>query len=87
MITPLGKYLEKHGITQTEFAKTLELITGSKGMQPRVSRWAKGKVVPHRFTQAAIEKATRGAVTPRHWARWERAKKKAEAAEAEEPAA
>jgi DNA-binding transcriptional regulator YdaS (Cro superfamily) len=65
--SPLGQYLLKQKMTQTEFARRLGKLLGVRIWTHVVSRWATGAVAPRSANRLAIEKATRGGVPMGAW--------------------
>ena len=64
----LKTYLERHGMTQTEFAaECRRVVRGWSPEQPEISRWVNGEVTPTTLVRAAIERVTNGVVARGDW--------------------
>jgi transcriptional regulator with XRE-family HTH domain len=64
----LKTYLERNGMTQTEFAaECRRVVRGWRPKQPDISRWVNGEVAPTVLVRTAIEQVTNGAVARGDW--------------------
>jgi transcriptional regulator with XRE-family HTH domain len=70
MNTPLYRYLEKHGLTQQDFADAMGTVRGGTVYQHQVSDWAAGKTYPSRESRNAMETLTEGEVSVKKWKSW-----------------
>lgn len=64
---PLHRYMVSRQMSAAEFSVALAKVRGHAVSESQISRWRCGDVVPGAAGQWAIEKVTRGAVTPSQW--------------------
>jgi hypothetical protein len=65
--TPLGRYLEKAGVTNADFAARLSRIDGRTISATTVSMWKCALRVPGFNSRRLIASATAGAIGPKDW--------------------
>ena len=64
---PLKKYLKKHELTQAEFGRMLEKVSGESVSRSNVCRWLSGERCPDRFWRREIERTTKQEVARGDW--------------------
>lgn len=70
--SPLLTYLRAHpGLKAAELARRM-VAAGYTATASQMSHWKAGNKAPEPAAQLALEVATFGEVTPKHWAEWRR---------------
>jgi hypothetical protein len=64
---PLKKYLKKHELSQIEFGRLLEKVSGESPSRSTVCRWLSGERRPDRFWRREIERTTKKEISRGDW--------------------